>query len=95
MRQPTWSHLNLEPINYQSISYYSAPQSQPKSPKHLNEIDPEILRAYNKLGISLAEQERLSGVAVDAVFDSVSVATTCKEILSEVGVIFVPFLKRC
>ncbi|MEK6731232.1 MAG: Fe-S cluster assembly protein SufB [Pseudomonadota bacterium] len=91
MRQPTWSHLNLEPINYQSISYYSAPQSQPKSPKHLNEIDPEILRAYNKLGISLAEQERLSGVAVDAVFDSVSVATTCKEILSEVGVIFCPF----
>ena len=91
MHEPSWSNLKLNPIDYQAISYYSAPKSKTDGPKTLQDIDPEILRAYNKLGISLEEQKHLSGVAVDAVFDSVSVWTTCKEILNEVGVIFCPF----
>ncbi|WP_281951778.1 Fe-S cluster assembly protein SufB [Nitrosophilus kaiyonis] len=85
MEEPHWAHLKYEPIDYQSISYYAAPKKKPKS---LDEVDPEILRAYEKLGIPLEEQKALAGVAVDAVFDSVSVATTFKEKLHEMGIIF-------
>ena len=89
MKQPSWAHLNLAPIDFQAISYFSAPKSAENKPKSLDEIDPEILDTYNKLGIPLLEQERLQGiVAVDAVMDSVSVATTYKDKLAEVGVIF-------
>jgi len=79
------------PIDYQAISYYSPPKSKKDGPKSLDEVDPEILRTYEKLGIPLQEQKMLAGVAVDAVFDSVSVATTFKEKLAEAGVIFCPF----
>jgi len=85
MEEPTWANIRYEPIDYQSVSYYSAPKKKPES---LDEIDPEILATYEKLGIPLAEQKMLAGVAVDAVFDSVSVATTFKEKLAEAGVIF-------
>lgn len=91
LKEPNWSHLKIDPIDYQAISYYSAPKSQKDRPKSLDEVDPELLRTYEKLGIPLREQEMLAGVAVDAVFDSVSVATTFKEKLSEAGVIFCPF----
>ncbi len=90
MMEPTWAHVHYPPIDYQSIIYYSAPKPK-KQYKSLNEVDPEILETFSKLGISLAEQERLSGVAVDAVFDSVSVATTFKEKLKELGIIFCSF----
>jgi Fe-S cluster assembly protein SufB len=90
MQKPDWAHLKIAPIDYQEISYYSAPKSQKDRPKSLSEVDPELLRTYEKLGIPLREQEMLAGVAVDAVFDSVSVATTFKERLSEAGVIFCP-----
>ncbi len=89
MKEPTWPNVHYPPINYQDAVYYSAPKTKPR-PKSLSEVDPELLKTYEKLGISLAEQERLTGVAVDAVFDSVSVATTFKEKLSELGVIFCP-----
>ncbi len=85
MEEPNWAHLKYEPVDYQSISYYAAPKKRPKS---LDEVDPEILRAYEKLGIPLEEQKMLAGVAVDAVFDSVSVVTTFKEQLKEMGIIF-------
>ena len=85
--EPKWANIHYEPIDYQNITYYSAPKKKP-SLTDLNEVDPEILRTYEKLGIPLGEQKRLSGVAVDAVFDSVSVATTFKEKLGELGVIF-------
>ena len=88
--EPKWANIHYPPIDYQAISYYSAPK-QKASLKSLDELDPEILRTYEKLGIPLAEQKMLAGVAVDAVFDSVSVATTFKEKLSEVGVIFCSF----
>ena len=88
--EPTWANVKYPPIDYQSITYYSAPKQRPNR-KSLDEVDPEILEAYSKLGISLDEQKRLSGVAVDAVFDSVSVATTFKEKLAEKGVIFCSF----
>ena len=88
--EPTWANIKYGPIDYQNIVYYSAPKSKPNL-KDLNELDPEIRRTYEKLGIPLDEQKRLSGVAVDAVFDSVSVATTFKEKLAEVGVIFCSF----
>ena len=88
MTEPTWANIKYEPVDYQAISYYSAPKSKEDGPKSLDEIDPEILRTYEKLGIPLEEQKMLSGVAVDAVFDSVSVATTFKERLAEAGVIF-------
>lgn len=91
MTPPTWPHLHYEPINYQDIIYYSAPKAKKDAPKSLNEVDPAILETYKKLGIPLHEQERLAGVAIDAVFDSVSVATTFKEKLKEAGVIFCPF----
>jgi Fe-S cluster assembly protein SufB len=90
LSEPTWANIKYEPIDYQSISYYSAPKSKPQL-ESLDEVDPEILATYEKLGIPLQEQKMLAGVAVDAVFDSVSVATTFKERLSEAGVIFCPF----
>ena len=89
--EPTWSSVHYPPINFQDICYYSAPKSKGDGPKSLEEVDPEILRAYNKLGIPLHEQKQLAGVAIDAVFDSVSVATTFKDKLNEAGVIFCPF----
>jgi len=90
MKEPDWAQLNIEPIDYQSISYYSAPKKDSDKPQSLDEVDPELLDTYKKLGIPLDEQERLAGVAVDAVFDSVSVATTFKGKLKDVGVIFCP-----
>jgi Fe-S cluster assembly protein SufB len=90
MRHPTWAHVHFPPIDYQAISYYSAPKSTEDKPKSLDEVDPKLLETYEKLGIPLQEQEMLAGVAVDAVFDSVSVATTFKEKLNEAGVIFCP-----
>ncbi|HWF66013.1 MAG TPA: Fe-S cluster assembly protein SufB [Acidobacteriaceae bacterium] len=88
--EPKWANIKYPPIDYQAITYYSAPRKKPNR-KSLDEVDPEILEAYSKLGISLDEQKRLSGVAVDAVFDSVSVATTFKGKLAEKGVIFCSF----
>jgi Fe-S cluster assembly protein SufB len=88
--EPKWANIKYGPINYQDISYYSAPK-QKKQLNGLDELDPEILRTYEKLGIPLAEQKMLAGVAVDAVFDSVSVATTFKGKLAEAGVIFCSF----
>ena len=88
--EPKWANIHYGPIDYQDIIYYSAPKQKPGI-KSLSELDPEILRTYEKLGIPLAEQERLAGVAVDAVFDSVSVATTFKEKLAELGIIFCSF----
>ncbi|MFZ0455983.1 MAG: Fe-S cluster assembly protein SufB [Ignavibacteriaceae bacterium] len=87
MKEPHWSNVNYPPIDYQSISYYSAPKKKPQLDS-LDEVDPELRKTFEKLGISLEEQKRLSGVAVDAVFDSVSVATTFKKTLSEHGIIF-------
>lgn len=84
---PNWAHLKIEPIDFQSISYYAAPKNAPKY-KSLDEVDPEILETYKKLGIPLEEQKILAGVAVDAVFDSVSVATTFKNELKKEGIIF-------
>jgi Fe-S cluster assembly protein SufB len=91
MQEPTWAHVKYEPIDYQKIVYYSAPKSNKDRPKSLEEVDPELLRTYEKLGIPLREQAVLAGVAVDMVFDSVSVATTFKEKLADVGVIFCSF----
>jgi Fe-S cluster assembly protein SufB len=88
--EPKWANVKYEPIDYQDIVYYSAPKKKPTLTS-LDEVDPEILLTYDKLGIPLAEQQRLAGVAVDAVFDSVSVATTFKEKLAEKGVIFCSF----
>src|SRR6059036_3257195 len=88
--EPKWANIKYAPINYQNISYYSAPKRKP-SLKSLEELDPELLRTYEKLGIPLEEQKLFAGVAVDAVFDSVSVATTFKEKLAEIGVIFCSF----
>ena len=90
MPEPRWSKVTHDPIDYQDAYYYSAPKSAADGPQSLDEIDPQLLETYEKLGIPLKEQERLSGVAVDAVFDSVSVATTFKAKLGEVGVIFCP-----
>jgi Fe-S cluster assembly protein SufB len=91
MEEPTWAHVNYTPTDYQSISYYSAPKARADAPKSLDEVDPKLLETYDKLGIPLHERARLAGVAVDAVFDSVSVATTFKEKLAEAGVIFCSF----
>jgi len=90
MKEPHWAHLYYPDINYQGISYYSAPKKKTEL-KSLDEVDPELLRTFEKLGISLLEQKRLSGVAVDAVIDSVSVKTTFKESLSKLGIIFCSF----
>ena len=91
LEQPDWGHLNIKPIDYQAISYYSAPKTQKDGPKSLDKVDPELLRTYEKLGIPLQEREMLAGVAVDAVFDSVSVATSFKERLGKEGIIFCSF----
>ena len=91
MDEPTWAHVEYTPIDYQAISYYSAPKSKADGPKSLDEVDPKLLETYDKLGIPLHERARLAGVAVDAVFDSVSVATTFKDKLAEAGVIFCSF----
>ena len=105
MREPNWAHVHYPPIDFQAISYYSAPKSQTDGPRSLDEVDPELLRTYEKLGIPLHEQAALAGVvpdpaavgtpegtniAVDVVFDSVSIATTFKETLAQAGVIFCP-----
>ena len=91
MKEPTWANVHHPPIDYQSIVYYSAPKQKKDRPKSLDEVDPRLLETYEKLGIPLREREKLAGVAVDAVFDSVSVATTFKEKLEEAGVIFSSF----
>ncbi|MCZ6731498.1 MAG: Fe-S cluster assembly protein SufB [Gammaproteobacteria bacterium] len=91
MQEPNWAHVHHKPIDYQDIIYYSAPKSDKDGPKNLDEVDPKLLETYEKLGIPLEEQKMLAGVAVDAVFDSVSVATTFKETLAEQGVIFCSF----
>ena len=90
MTEPTWPNVTYPPIDYQAITYYSAPKSK-KQLQSLDDVDPEVLKTFEKLGIPLQEQKLLSGVAVDAVFDSVSVATTFKDTLAEHGVIFCPF----
>ncbi len=91
MEEPKWANVHYPPIDYQDICYYAAPKMKNRRPKSLEEVDPELLRTYEKLGIPLREQEMLAGVAVDAVFDSVSVATTFKEKLAELGIIFCSF----
>jgi Fe-S cluster assembly protein SufB len=89
--EPTWPNVHHPPIDYQDMHYWAAPKPKGPAPKSLDEVDPEIRRTFDKLGISLAEQERLSGVAVDAIIDSVSVATTFKAKLAEAGVVFCSF----
>ena len=90
LKEPDWQKPKYPKINYQDLYYYSAPKSMKDKPKSLNEVDPKLIETYNKLGIPLNEQKRLSGVAVDAVFDSVSVATTFKGELDKKGIIFCP-----
>jgi Fe-S cluster assembly protein SufB len=90
MKEPEWAHVHFPKIDYQEVSYYSAPKSMEDRPKSLDEIDPELLAVYDKLGIPLQEQMALAGIAVDAVFDSVSLGTTFKAKLEEAGVIFMP-----
>lgn len=90
MPTPEWAHVSFPPIDFDDISYFSAPKSQKDAPKSLDDVDPELLRTYEKLGIPLHERARLAGVAVDVVFDSVSVATTYKDQLAKAGVIFCP-----
>ncbi len=91
MKEPAWANVHYPPIDYQSIVYYSAPKDRKNAPKSLEDVDPKLLETYEKLGIPLRERGKLAGVAVDAVFDSVSVATTFREQLSKVGVIFCSF----
>ncbi|HWZ63691.1 MAG TPA: SufD family Fe-S cluster assembly protein [Steroidobacteraceae bacterium] len=91
LKEPHWAHVRFAPIDYQDISYYSAPKAKKDGPKSLAEVDPKLLETYEKLGVPLHERARLAGVAVDAVFDSVSVATTFKERLKAAGVVFSPF----
>src|SRR5688572_308329 len=90
MSEPHWANVTYPPIDYQNVIYYSAPKNL-KPLASLDEVDPELLRTYEKLGISLTEQKRLSGVAVDAIFDSVSVGTTMKKELGKLGIIFCSF----
>src|SRR5260221_597801 len=91
MKEPTWPHVHYPPIDYQKAVYYSAPKKKGDGPKSLDEVDPKLLETYEKLGIPLKERERLAGVAVDAVFDSVSVGTTFQKQLAEKGIIFCSF----
>jgi Fe-S cluster assembly protein SufB len=91
MPEPHWAHVRVAPIDYQAISYYSAPKAKTDGPKSLADVDPKLLETYEKLGVPLHERARLAGVAVDAVFDSVSVATTFKDRLAAAGVVFCPF----
>ena len=90
MTEPNWARVHYPPIDFQDAYYYAAPKAKENAPESLDEVDPELLKTYEKLGIPLSEQKMLSGIAVDAVFDSVSVATTFKAKLEEVGVIFCP-----
>jgi Fe-S cluster assembly protein SufB len=91
MTPPAWAHVHYPPIDYQDIVYYSAPRVKADAPRSLDEVDPELLKTYEKLGIPLKERELLAGVAVDAVFDSVSVATTFKDKLASMGIVFCSF----
>ncbi|HEV2189746.1 MAG TPA: Fe-S cluster assembly protein SufB, partial [Stellaceae bacterium] len=96
MEAPNWAKLNVAPIDYQGATYWSAPKSADDAPKSLDEVDPELLAMYEKLGVPMREREALAGVAprnvaVDAVFDSVSVATTFKSQLAELGIVFCSF----
>src|SRR5439155_21134929 len=91
LKEPEWPKVHHAPIHYQGIVYYSAPKRKKDGPKSLDEVDPKLIETYEKLGIPLKERERLAGVAVDAVFDSVSVATTFRETLSAKGIIFCSF----
>ena len=91
MKEPTWANVRFNPVDYQAISYYAAPKLKKDAPKSLDEVDPKLLETYEKLGVPLHERAKLAGVAVDAVFDSVSVATTFKEKLKEAGVVFCSF----
>src|SRR5512136_159337 len=91
MEEPRWANVRYGPIDYQAISYYSAPKRNKSAPKSLDEVDPKLLETYEKLGVPLHERAKLAGVAVDAVFDSVSVATTFKAKLQEAGVVFCSF----
>src|SRR5689334_3495198 len=91
MKEPTWANVHYPAIDYNDIIYYSAPKSASEGPRTLEEVDPELRRTYEKLGIPLEEQKILAGVAVDAVFDSVSVATTFKGKLKELGIVFCSF----
>jgi Fe-S cluster assembly protein SufB len=91
MQQPDWAHLRIEPVDFQAISYFSAPKSDKDRPQSLDEVDPKLLETYDKLGVPLHERARLAGVAVDAVFDSVSVGTTFRAELKKEGVIFCSF----
>ncbi|PCH65602.1 MAG: Fe-S cluster assembly protein SufB [Gammaproteobacteria bacterium] len=93
LETPEWAHVQYPPIDYQALSYYSAPKQKTDGPKSLDEVDPELLKTYEKLGVPLEERARLAGVAVDAVFDSVSVANTFQDKLAEEGIIFMPFSK--
>lgn len=88
LEMPTWAHLTIPEIDYQAISYYADPTKKKEGPKSMDEVDPELIKTFNKLGIPLEEQMALSGMAVDAVMDSVSVKTTFKETLMEKGIIF-------
>ena len=88
---PRWANVHYPPINYQDMIYYSAPKTNGEGPKSLDEVDPKLLETYEKLGIPLSEQKRLTGVAVDTVFDSISVATTFKGKLAALGIIFCSF----
>ncbi len=91
MQEPRWADVRFGKIDYQAISYYSAPRAKTDGPKSLEDVDPKLLETYEKLGVPLHERARLAGVAVDAVFDSVSVATTFQERLAKAGVLFCPF----
>lgn len=91
MHEPTWAFVHYPAIDYQDIRYYSAPKIKGDGPKSLDELDPELLRTFERLGIPLAEQKRISGVAIDAVFDSVSIGTTHQDVLAEAGVVFCSF----
>ena len=91
LEMPTWAHLRIPEIDYQAISYYADPTKKKEGPKSMDEVDPELIKTFNKLGISLEEQKHLAGVAVDAVMDSVSVKTTHREALAEKGIIFCSF----
>ena len=94
MEMPAWAHLTIPEIDYQAISYYADPTKKKEGPKSMDEVDPELIKTFNKLGIPLEEQMALSGMAVDAVMDSVSVKTTFKETLLEKGIIFCSFREQ-
>jgi Fe-S cluster assembly protein SufB len=91
LKEPTWAHVSYPPIDFQAIQYYSAPKKKGDGPKSLADVDPELLATFNRLGIPLGEQQRISGVAVDVVFDSVSITTTHQEDLEKLGIIFCSF----